>query len=144
MLDLLEEESEEICQMGNWNPSIYDVSYSSKLPLPPIQKLVGYHSNQGFYWNIRTHVEPPEELLCATLMGKWVYNAYEGVCEADTNGEHQTSTHVQKFFCYLNMVFLQDLAAFMVEQPDQQFHPLFEKLDVFKIKEFDVCLLCWI
>jgi hypothetical protein len=74
-LDLLEEEMEAICWMGNWNNSIYDASYSSKLPLGPIRKLAGFFANNKIYFNTQTSVEPPCKLLLATLIGKLVYCA---------------------------------------------------------------------
>ena len=45
ILDLLEEESREIERLGNWNPSIQDGCYSTKLPLKPIRKMAGYGGN---------------------------------------------------------------------------------------------------
>jgi len=41
MLDLLKAEGNEIRRMGQWNPSLFDNSYSSKLPMGPIRKLAG-------------------------------------------------------------------------------------------------------
>jgi Centromere DNA-binding protein complex CBF3 subunit, domain 2 len=42
ILELLEEEDEAIRKMGQWNPSVFDNSYSAKLPIGPMQKLAGY------------------------------------------------------------------------------------------------------
>jgi Centromere DNA-binding protein complex CBF3 subunit, domain 2 len=69
ILDLLEEESPEIQRMGNWNPSMMDKSYSSKLPMGPIRKLAGYSGNSKMYFNTRTTVEPCDDLLALTPIG---------------------------------------------------------------------------
>jgi len=53
ILDLLEEEDEAIRKMGQWNPSVYDTSYSSKLPMGPMRKLAGYVGNHQLYFNTR-------------------------------------------------------------------------------------------
>jgi hypothetical protein len=48
-LEFLEENDEAIRKMGLWNPSVFDNSYSSKLPMGPMRKLAGFHgSNQMF------------------------------------------------------------------------------------------------
>lgn len=94
LLELLEEDMEEIRRMGQWNPSMFDRSYSSKIPLGPIRKLAGYHSNNKFYFNTRTTVTPDDCLLQSTPIGKWVYIAYRGVLEASVDGGNATACHV--------------------------------------------------
>jgi hypothetical protein len=108
ILEMLEEESEEIHRMGQWNPSIFDNSYSAKLPLGPMRKLAGYHSSTKMYYNPRTTCIPKDDLHRATPMGAWCYNALEGVLEVSNDGGNQTAIHTLKFFCELNRVFLQD------------------------------------
>ena len=68
IFDLLGEDSEEIHQMGNWSNSVWDNYYSNKLPLPSIQKLVGYCTNNKFYFNTKTVQEPLQEVLLDTLL----------------------------------------------------------------------------
>jgi hypothetical protein len=51
ILELLEEEDEAIRKMGGWNPSVFDNSYSAKLPMGPIRKLTGFHGNHKLYYN---------------------------------------------------------------------------------------------
>ena len=46
-----------IRKMGQWNPSVFDNSYSAKLPMGPMRKLAGFHGCQQMYVNIRTSVE---------------------------------------------------------------------------------------
>jgi hypothetical protein len=59
LLEMLEEDSEEIRKMGNWNPSIQDVSYLTKLPMKPICNLTSCQKAGGMYYNKRMVVEPP-------------------------------------------------------------------------------------
>ena len=90
-----EENKEEICTMGNWNPSMFDKAHSSKTPLAPIHKLVGYNSNNKFYFNTRTSIKPPDTLLQSTPIGKFAYNAYDAVHGACIlGGKHPTATHM--------------------------------------------------
>jgi hypothetical protein len=139
ILDLLEEETEPIWGMGNWNNGIWDNAYSSKLPLGPIRKLAGFHTNK-FYFNTRTSVEPPHELLLATLIGKFVYCSYEAVTEyIAEHGGHETCIEVLKFLMEMNRVLLQDVGAMQVLHLEECIeHPLFE-VDVFQSEEFQVC-----
>ena len=51
ILELLEEETEELKKMGQWNPSVFDLAYSTKLPLGEIQKLAGFVSDHKLYFN---------------------------------------------------------------------------------------------
>jgi Centromere DNA-binding protein complex CBF3 subunit, domain 2/Transcriptional activator of glycolytic enzymes len=125
ILEMLQEESEEIRRMGQWNPSMQDNCYSSKLPMGPIRKLAGYHSNSRCYFNTRTEVMPDENLLRMCPIGKWSYDALQKVIEKD-DGSHQTAVHALKFFCHLNIVFLQDAAAMMCLRPERANHPMFE------------------
>jgi hypothetical protein len=62
ILKLLEEESEDIRCLGNWNPSIQESSYSTRLPLSPMRKLTGYTTANDMYFNVRMMVLPSEAL----------------------------------------------------------------------------------
>jgi hypothetical protein len=68
ILEMLEEESDWIHQLGNWNPSVQDSNYSTKLPMRPIRKLAGFVHANGMHYNPRTMVEVPEELARITLL----------------------------------------------------------------------------
>ena len=137
ILDLLEEESEAIRRMGQWNPSIFDNSYSSKLPMGPIRKLAGYHGNNKMYFNTRTNVQVPEELLRMTPIGEWVYDIMPKVMER-AGSDHPTCLHVLNFFAKMNKIFLQDAAAMLVKCPDRAGHPIFDQLPLFVSPEFQV------
>jgi hypothetical protein len=68
---MLEEESNCIHQLGNWNPSMQDSCYSTKLPMKPIQKLAGFLHANRMHYNPPPHtvVEVPEELVRLTPIG---------------------------------------------------------------------------
>ena len=138
---MLEEESEAIRRMGQWNPSIFDNSYSARLPLGPMRKLAGYHSSNKMYYNTRSTIEPDVSLLRSTPIGKWCYNALDGVLESSTEGDNQTAIHTLRFFCELNRIFIQDAAAMMVLHPERGDHPIFTDLAIFSTVEFKVCSL---
>ena len=135
LLDCYEEESREIERLGNWNPSLVDATYSSKLPLKPIRTMAGYPSKTKFYYLPRGTVEPSEELLQSTPMGRWVYTACEQLefrITQSGGSSHQTAHHFLCFMKDLNKFFLQDAAAMIIEDEGRANHALFNELAVFK------------
>ena len=130
-LELLEEESEEIRRMGQWNPSMQDNHYSAKLPMSPIQKLAGYNSQVKMYFNTRTTIIPSQELLSMTPIGHWSYDAFAAVMELET--EHPTALSFLQFMNELNVVFLQDAAVLQLTGRD---HPIFSELPVCLTDEY--------
>ena len=143
ILDLLEEESEEIRRMGQWNPSMFDTHYSSKLPMGPIRKLAGYASTNKMYFNTRTTVKPCDLLLRSTPIGKFAYDGLSGVTDKLIDGgSHDTAYAVLSFLTKLNEVFLQDAAAMMLDGrgDGRKEHPVFNELEVFQLEEFKVML----
>ena len=138
ILELLEEEHDEILNMGQWSKGVHQRSYSTKLPMAPIRKLAGYKGSCKFHFNPRTAVEPPEDLLLTTPIGKWCYRALDEVLEASTAGENQTAILTLRFFCDMNRVFLQDAAAMMVLHPERESHPLFHEIALFSSESFKV------
>ena len=136
LLEFLEENDEAIRKMGQWNPSVFDNSYSSKLPMGPMRKLAGFHGSHSMYFNTRTSVEVPAFLLRATPLG-WVYDTYAAVMEDPRSQTQHTAPFVLRFFMKLNQVMLQDAAAMQLMHSDRCSHPFFESLVVFQTKEFD-------
>jgi hypothetical protein len=101
--------------------------------------MAGY-PGKSFYYNARTVVEPPDELLEATPMGRWLYKALKGVEErvlASNSSKHQTAWHVLNFFKDLNKFFLQDAAALVALHEERANHEIFQQLPVFKMQEWD-------
>lgn len=137
-LELLEVESEEIRRMGQWNPSVFDNSYSCKLPMNAIRQLAGYNSANGMYFLPRGAVMPSQELCDMTPIGKWCYKALFALGESDPNGQHQTALEVLRWFCDLCVIFLQDAAAMMVLHPERSECSLFSVLPLFETQEFKV------
>jgi hypothetical protein len=139
LLEMLEEESDAIRQLGNWNPSMQDSCYSTKLPMRPIRKLAGFVAANGMHYNPRTQVEVPEELARLAPIGRWAIDAFEKVEGAisDSGLPKFTAYNVLKFMVELNKTFLQDAATMMLQYPERIVNPLF-RLEVFQTDEFEV------
>ena len=135
LLDLLEEEAGEIKRMGQWNPSIMDTSYSSKLPMGPMRKLAGFHSQNKMYFNTRTNVHPTDALRQKTPLGSFANEMLWSVVDRDPNGNHPTAMHVLRYFWDLSEIFLQDAAALWILH-DRRDHPMFNELLVFQCHEW--------
>ncbi len=138
ILEMLEIESEEIRRLGNWNPSMQDACYSTKLPMKPIRRLAGFTTSGGIYYNQRTVVQVPESLQRETPIGKWVFDALDKVKLANSaGGQHYTAQNFLEFLVELNIVFLQDMAALIIEHPTRlQCHKALEQLHVLQSVEF--------
>lgn len=136
ILEMLEEESEAIRKLGNWNPSIQDQCYSTKLPLPPIRKLAGFSEAHAMYYNPRTDVMPPIELQESTTIGKFAIPAVEYISKCSVNTP--TAMNFLRFMVELNIVFLQDTAAMLILHPERSLHPLFQ-LPELRSPQFQVC-----
>lgn len=118
ILEMLEVESDEIRRLGNWNPSIQDASYSTKLPMKPIRRLAGFATGNGLHYNKRTVVQPSQELQQMTPIGKWVFSGLQQVYEANTQGAGKyTAQNFLEFMKEINIVFLQDMAVIANEHP---------------------------
>lgn len=137
-LELLEAEASEINTMGQWSEGMQQKCYSAKLPMGPIRKLAGFSGKTKIYFNTRTVVEPPNELLLKTPIGSWVYAAHEGVTEASYSGECMTAISTLRFFIQLNKIFLQDAAAMQVLFPERTDHALFNEMPCFQCDLFEV------
>ena len=68
-MDCDEVDEGEVRKMGQWNQSIYDQSYSSKLPMMAIRSLAGFPKESASYCNVRTTVMPSEALLLSLPLG---------------------------------------------------------------------------
>jgi hypothetical protein len=137
ILELLESEKSEIKEMGQWADGVQETSYSAKLPMGPIRKLAGFYGKAKVYFNTRTVVDPPEELLLMTPMGGWVYGAYEAVSEAAEPGKKMTAISLLRFFIQLNKIFLQDCAAMIALHEDRKDHALY-RMPCLMSEEFKV------
>jgi len=139
ILDLLEAEGNVIRRMGQWNPSVFYNSYSSKLPMGPIRKLAGYEEGSNkVYFNTRTIIYPTDLLRQSTPIGKWCYEGYNSLLGRIEETEENPSTAISflRFMVDLNDVFLQDCAAMLVLHPERANHPLFHCVQVFDMPEW--------
>jgi Centromere DNA-binding protein complex CBF3 subunit, domain 2 len=137
ILELLEEEDEAIRKMGQWRPSVFDTSYSAKLPMGPMRKLAGFHGNHKLYYNTRTVVEPPECLLRSTPLG-YIYDVQEALMNDSRSDEHPTAMFVVQFFVHMNRVFLQDATAMVVLHPERSAHPMYREFSLFQSLQWEV------
>jgi Centromere DNA-binding protein complex CBF3 subunit, domain 2 len=137
ILELLDEEDEAIRKMGQWNPSVYDTSYSAKLPMGPMRKLAGYHGNHKIYYNTRTSVEPSDLLKKSTPLG-WVYEMNDRLLMDARTSDHPTAMFVINFFTTINRVFLQDMTAMAVLHPERMDHPIYREFPLFSTSAWQV------
>ena len=135
-LDLMEVDAEEIRRMGQWNCTVYDNSYSSKLPMNAMRNLAGYNTANGLYFNTRTTVMPSHELCEKTPLGRFSFRMLNELMQHDVDGRHQTAYETLRFFCDLSTILLQDAAAMMCLHPDRMDHDLFS-LNCFHVPEFE-------
>ena len=137
-LELLEAESSDIQRMGQWNPGTFDNHYSTKLPIGPIRKLAGYHSNNKMYFNTRTSVLPSEELLKKGPFSFALAVLEEVLSAHNESGKHPTAVGVLKFSIRLNTVFIQDSAAMLILHEGRSEHPVLNELAIFESAAFEV------
>lgn len=138
ILEMLEIESEEIRRLGNWNPSMQDSSYSTKLPMKPIRRLAGFSTSGGLYYNPRTALSVPMQLQQMTPIGKWVFNALDKVKAANSaGGQLFTAQNFLEFLVTLNIVFVQDMATLIIEHATRvHHHKGLDQLNVLRSDEF--------
>ncbi|CAB9515272.1 short chain dehydrogenase [Seminavis robusta] len=105
-------DAELIRQMGQWANGVFDNSYSTKLPMEAIRALAGFIGGRDApYFLTRSTVEPDKDLLLKTPL-KWVYLAYDALCEARR-------------------------CAMMIKSPERaEAHPMFTEMEVFQTEEF--------
>jgi hypothetical protein len=143
ILELLEEESDDIRRLGNWNPSIQESSYSIKLPLSPMRKLAGYTTANGMYFNARTTIMPSEALKLQTPFAFAISILPQVTAallddEGATDSTGQTAIAFLKFMNECSVIFLQDAAAMQIRKPERRDHPLFRRLACFEGPEWSV------
>ena len=136
-LERLERESDEVRQLGNWDPKTQEVRYSTKLPMKAIRAKAGFHQAGGMYFNTRTVVEPPESLRKCIF--PWLEESLKKVRDFNASQERRvpckTALQFLKLLDYLRTVALQDAASMLELYPERCGHPLFQ-LPVFRCNEF--------
>ena len=143
ILEMVEVNADEIRRLGNWDPTIQEKFYSTKLPLGPMRAMAGFTDANGMYYNPRTDVKPPAELVAETPFA-FAISKCERMEDLVKNEECPASTalHFLRFMKHLAEVFLQDAAAMWVLHEDRREHPLFH-LQVFQHELWQVCFSCF-
>jgi hypothetical protein len=149
-LEFLEFDQRDIQTLGNWDPSMQESRYSTKLPMKVMRGIAGFTENGGMYYNPRTVVEPPEELKY--MIFPFADQSLKEVEEAKARDgkERYTAVYFLRLLIRLRTVILQDAAAMLIKERHRCSHLLF-KLPVFASPLFEVsvvvllvycCVLC--
>ena len=142
LLELLEVDSDDIRKLGNWNPSIQEQFYSTKLPLGPMRQAAGYTTANGMYYCARTMAEPSLELMKQTPFGFAfdVYDEIKAMVEEMKEEDHVpiTALATLRLFKSCARIFLQDCACMQVENPTRSGHPMFRNIRVFQTDKYRV------
>ena len=117
-LDIMEVDAAEVKRMGQWNQSIYEKSYSSKLPMAAIRSLAGFDAANGMHFNTRTQVMPPDDLIEMTFLGNLSTKMLETMTSEEAS-EHPTAHGVLCWMKDLALIMIQDLAAMRVLCPNR-------------------------
>jgi Centromere DNA-binding protein complex CBF3 subunit, domain 2/Transcriptional activator of glycolytic enzymes len=133
-LDACEVNEQEIRRMGQWNQTVYDQSYLSKLPMAAMKSLAGFTTANGMYYNPCTVVMPSLELLKMTAIGSWSFDMLDAL--ENEEEEKPTAIACLNWFNQLCVVFLQDLAAMFHLYPDRKDSALFRWTPVLSTPEF--------
>jgi Centromere DNA-binding protein complex CBF3 subunit, domain 2 len=130
----------DINALGNWNPTMQESRYSSKLPINIIRTMAGHTDNSKIHWNPRTAIEPCEELQL--MIFPWLEDAYFDLKIFEVENEKHLVTANAFFDLHiaLRMIILQDAAAMIIEDESRSRHSIFEH-HVFKSSLFNVSIV---
>jgi hypothetical protein len=134
ILEMLEVEAEDIRILGNWNPTMQEQCYSTKLPMKPIRGIAGFSEASGMHYNVRTTVVSELSLLQATPFG-YLIKACDEL--GGVGNSAYTAVCFLRLMKEMAQIFLQDGAVLMIEHPGPCSHPLFT-LPVFQNPLWDV------
>jgi hypothetical protein len=137
ILEMLECEREEIRTLGNWDPKIQEVSYSTKLPMKAIRNISGFVLAGGVHCNLRTVALASEALVLMTPFAFAVQGQKDMEVLMQNGSAKCTALAFLKCMTQIAQVFLQDSAAMWLRYPERKNHPIF-RLDVFSSSEWQV------
>jgi Centromere DNA-binding protein complex CBF3 subunit, domain 2 len=141
VLEMMEFDSEEIRTLGNWDPKVQEVTYSTKVPLKALRGMAGYEAGQGMYYNPRSAVPVPAELSKAVF--PWVEPCWERLktYEQERDELKPTATAFLRHMSSLATVLIQDLAAMKLLHPErcENEYRLFKDDPIFNSEAFKVC-----
>ena len=119
--------------------------------MKPMRAIGGFTVAKGMYYNPRTTVNPPMEVVLKTPF-KFAYNFCDAIWASVVNDDSPGST-AHTFLSLMKnvgVIFIQDATALWILHEDRRTHPLFH-LDVFQLQEWKVslfdllqCLACHI
>lgn len=145
-LQIEEVDDEDVRQLGNWQTTVRDLAYSTKLPLKALRRAAAHEHCDGAFFCPRGKPKPDEELQRKIF--PFVENAIESVNRAQQENEEQSANNLSTAAGFLEClkrlrtIILQDAAAIMILHPEREHHPLFS-MDVFRGELFKVrsCVL---
>lgn len=133
--------TDDIRNLGNWDPTVQEKAYSGKLPVKAIRVAGGYEETGGVYWDVRKLVEPSEELKAAfqefAFADAWLPVCRQYHADESHNETSMTAICFLEFIQNLRRVVLQDCAYILEFHPDRAHNPIFG-LSVFHTNEFAV------
>lgn len=141
-LQIKEVEDEGIRQIGNWQTTVRDLAYSTKLPLATMRKAAAYDLCGGAVFCPREQPQPEEELQRQIF--PFLENAFDNVERARENAVEKSAGYLSTAIGFLSClkrlraIILQDAAAMMIlHESERAMHPLFAK-PVFQSELFQV------
>ena len=144
-LQFRENDNKDIRQLGNWQVTICDLAYSTKLPLKAMRAAAGHINCDGMFFCPRCTVEPPELLKKQyfSFADEQLQLVNEEILE---NGQDKGGNYLGTAKCFLQMlirlrtIILQDAAAMQVVKLERcRSHPLFvDFAHIFRTPEFKV------
>lgn len=151
-LQYLEVDDEEVRQLGNWQVTVRDLCYSTKLPLRAMRFAAKFYDCDGMYFCPRSQVIPPDQLLNQIFPFADEQLA-RVLADIEENGRNKSGVYLGSATGFLEMlmklktIILQDAAAIVVLHPERASHAMFTSFPIFRSGEFivsfivDCCLL---
>ena len=131
-LQILEVEDDDVRQLGNWQVTVRDLAYSTKLPLNAMRHAAGYvQANNAFYCP-RSQVKPPRSLTkqIFSFADEQLENVKEAIHEnriREGAGNYLgAALNFLEMLIRLRTIILQDAAAMTVLHPERmRLHPVY-------------------
>ena len=136
--EINEDNSDDLRNLGNWDPKTQEKHYSTKLPMGIIRRKAGLMKANHMNYNPRTAYAVPPVLLHAvfpwvtTAMQRFRSDSEVDMCFAN---KHKTARAFLSMMDEMRSVVIQDAAVMLLEFPDRAHHGLFQ-LPVFQSQAF--------
>jgi hypothetical protein len=99
--------------------------------------LAGFGRYRKMYFNTRTVVKPPMQLMKMTVIGKWCFDMCDKI-ESKEDKIKPTVLACLNWLCVLTVVFLQDMAAMFALYPEREFCALTRLMPYLQTDKFQV------